>query len=124
MTLREKADKIINSIARSNDDIVELSQIGFSMSKQYSEANTLAWERERNYNKNRAEKSVEARKEGMAVWEANDVGKLYAEIHYWDYRKMKAECSWMKSVIDQIDSFKISYYRREKSLDGVLMSKS
>jgi len=42
MTLREKADKIINSIARSNDDIVELSQIGFSMSKQYSEANTLA----------------------------------------------------------------------------------
>ncbi len=123
MNLRDKATKIIRQQARTDDDIVELSQIAYEMSIIYLNARVKAWEMEAEYNLHRIEKTREARKEGLAVWEAGDVGKFYAETQHWGYRVAKEECVGMKEILNQIDNFRISYYRKEKSIDQALTNK-
>ena len=90
----------------------------------YSEAIKTACKTEREYNKYRSEKTLEACDLGVAVWKANSVWKTLAEEKYWMYREMLWTCKWMKLVINQIDSLKISYYRKEKSIDNAITNKS
>jgi len=123
MTLRDDATNIINQPDRTNQDIIDLSKIAYKMAVHYMSARIIAGEQEAMYNLARAKKTREARESWMAVWEAGDVGKLAAEMAHWNYRIMKEESIGMKEILNQIDGFKISYYRREKSIDWAITNK-
>lgn len=124
MNLRNKALSIINQKACTDDDILELSRISFKMSIAYSKAREIVWEMEWNYNKSRSEKTLEAKKEieWISMSESEQTGKFYAECKYWEYRKHYESCVWMRSVIEQIDAFRIAYYRKEKWIETALNS--
>lgn len=121
-TRTDKAMKIIRQKDRTPDDIIKLSQISMKMAALYREARVQCAKMEWEYNKERprvALEEKEARKISMA--QADKEGKLFAENRYWKYRIYYEECVGMRAVLEQIDAFRISYYRREKGIDSALM---
>lgn len=114
MSLTDEAQKIINSKAQTEEDIIQLSKIVYMMSSLYRDKMNLANEQEQRYNLTRSQETQKAMESWKKITEASEIGKLKAEEQYWDYRTMEADCKWMLQVMNAIREFKIAWYVSNK----------
>lgn len=115
-TLTDRADKIIEQEAYTDEDIKELHRIKREMSKLYSKANSMWSIAEHNYNITRAKALLESQEKTDKTKEAD--AKERAENKYWTYRSFNATAQNIMSKIKAIDSICIQWNVERKAEYG------